>query len=98
MPQPPNTRSDDSQIYYAENSWSPMSAIEDATLNLPSVHHGHPEEFGLLAAGPSPLQFKSSFDGRYPSPTKRSILPLGSPFDLVRLTIFCANLPLTMSA
>ena len=75
-----------------------MFVIEGETLNLPSVHRGHPGELGLLAAGPSPSQFRSSFDGRYPSLTKRSILPLGSPFDLVRHTIFCVNLLLTMSA
>ena len=95
MPQPPNSRSDDSQVCHAGTVYSPTSAapdIDGANLNLPSVYQGHLEESGLLAAGPS--QFKPFFDGRDPSPTEGSILPLGSLFDPVRHTNFCVNVPL----
>lgn len=93
IPQPPNSGSDDFQIYHTGIFLGMLSGVPDiegATLNFPSVYQGHSEESGLLAAGPS--QFKPSFGGRDPSLIEGSIFPLGSPF-LVRHTIFCVNFP-----
>jgi hypothetical protein len=94
---PPNSRSDDAQLCHGGIFFNPMSGVpQGAILNLTSGHQGHPEEFGLLAPGPS--HFRPSFDGLDPSPTGGWIPPPGSLFDLARPTIFCVNRPLTKSA
>lgn len=91
MLQHPNSRSDDYQLSHAGESFTGVPGIEGASPYLPSVHQGQPE-FGRLSAGSS--QSTPSFDGRDPSPMEGSIPPpLGLPFDPVRHTTFCVDIP-----